>query len=651
MKNIKGKTNHTDERERKVIQMKKLLALIFTFAILVSVTGIAAALVDPETGVDYPEEGYITYSVEYSPEKAQELLDEVNEFRRSNAWFYGSDGSVQYAGVLDDLILDDSLTEAAMYRAAQQAVKASHTQPGGGSGCYNIHKDVVAENIDFGSETAHQAFTGLAEEQCTFNGQGHRRSMLSNATHVGVGCATINGVTYWVIEYAYGEPTHEANTMMTEDTVTTLVNTNVVNTSRKKVVLKASASSVTCKVGETVALPTPNVIIDFGREPYIENLTTTPVDVTWVSNDGSVATVSGGSVTGVKEGRTSATASYFGQTVNVSVIVEPAETTKACTHSNVSERVVTNATCTADGKKEKYCMECGEVIETITLPKTGHSISERVTKEATHTAEGTKEKYCTVCGTVTETITIPKTTGHTVAERVVTNATCTDDGTKEKYCMECGEVIETITLPKTGHTIAERIAKEATITSEGTKETYCKVCETVISTSAIPKKACDHSRIHEYSEPEATCINEGKRYKQCLECYASLGCDTIPKTDHNLAKRVTKEATATSEGIIETYCTVCGVVTATESIPKTACTHERTTETVTLEPKCWREGTKDICCADCGAFIRTEKIKKVAHQWSPTYDPAYTQDNGDKGFPCLEENCNAVLMRFASECD
>ena len=57
--------------------MKKLLALIFTFAILVSVTGIAAALVDPETGVDYPEEGYITYSVEYSPEKAQELLAEV----------------------------------------------------------------------------------------------------------------------------------------------------------------------------------------------------------------------------------------------------------------------------------------------------------------------------------------------------------------------------------------------------------------------------------------------------------------------------------------------------------------------------------------------------------------------------------------------
>ena len=50
MKNIKGKTIHTDERERKVIQMKKLLALIFTFAILVSVTGIAAALVDPETG-------------------------------------------------------------------------------------------------------------------------------------------------------------------------------------------------------------------------------------------------------------------------------------------------------------------------------------------------------------------------------------------------------------------------------------------------------------------------------------------------------------------------------------------------------------------------------------------------------------------------
>ena len=507
--------------------MKKLLMIIIALTIMTSFTGVASALV--KDGVDYPNQAYVTYSVEYKPEQAAELLAEINAFRKSDAWYYESNGSVAHAGVLEDLIVDNSLTQAAMYRAAQQAILCSHTQPSGAQACIGIHDDVLMENLAYGAETSNQAFNGLAEEKQSFKGQGHRRSMLSNATHVGVGCVTVNGITYWAIEYAFEEPTQEANTIMTEDTVTTLVDTKVIGT--KNLELKVSSSSVSCKVGERASLPNVYEMISYGSI-LIDPIQSTPSDVKWSVNDTSIATLSGKSITGIKEGRTSATATVLGQTVNVSIIVEKASL--PCAHGRTAERVTKEATCTADGSKEKYCTGCGAIVETIAIPKKSHTTAERVTKEATVTAEGTKETYCTVCGAVTNTTSIPKKTcthSHT-AEQVTKEATCTADGSKEKYCKDCGAIVETIAIPKKGHTTAERITKEATVTVEGTKETYCTVCDTVISSTSIPKKTCDHSNTTETVTLEPKCWREGAKEIHCTDCGAYIRTETIPKTDH-----------------------------------------------------------------------------------------------------------------------
>ena len=544
--------------------MKKLTAFILALAILASITGIATALADPVTSADYPNEGYITYSVEYKPEKAAELLEQINEFRKSDAWYWSYDGTKKSAGVLDDLIVDDSLTEAAMYRAAQQAIYASHTQPSGAMACSGIHEDVQMENLAYGYETANRAFTALSEEKQSYAKQGHRRSMLSNATHVGVGCVTVNGITYWAIEYSFEEPTHEANTMMTEDTVTTLVDVEVVG--KKYFELKASQASITCTVGNSMDLPAVIEYMTYGSS-YIDPLETIPSDVSWTINDTSIATLSGNSVTGIKAGRTSASATLLGQTVNVSIIVEDAPV--ACTHVNTAERVTKEATCTADGSKEKYCTDCGTVVETVPIPQKGHTTAERVTKEATVTAEGATETYCTACGTVISTTSVPKKTcNHSqTSERVTKEATCTADGSKEKYCTDCGTIVETTSVPKKDHMTAERVTEEATVTAEGTKETYCTVCGTVISTTSVPKKTCSHSHTSGRMTKEATCTADGSKEKYCTDCGAVVETVTIPKKDHTTAERVTKEATVTTEGRKETYCTVCGTITHASIIP------------------------------------------------------------------------------------
>ena len=587
--------------------MKKLAAIILAIAILSSITGVASALV--KDGVDYPNQAYVTYSVEYKPEQAAELLAEINAFRKSDAWYYESDGSVAYAGILDDLIVDDSLTQAAMYRAAQQAILCSHTQPSGAQACIGVHDDVLMENLAYGAETSNQAFNGLAEEKQSFKGQGHRRSMLSNATHVGVGCVSVNGITYWAIEYAFEEPTQEANTIMTEDTVTTLVNTKVIGT--KNLELKVSSTSVSCKVGKSVSLPAVYELIGYGSV-LIDPIQSVPSDVKWTVNDPTVATLNGNSITGVKEGKTSATASVLGQSINVSIIVDKA----TCAHRNTSERVTQEATCAAGGQKEVYCADCGTVVGTCAIPKKSHTIAERVVQEATFDSEGLKDTYCTVCGMAfgEQTVIPRKTCTHgATAERITREATCTAEGSKEKFCTDCGAVVEIIAIPKQEHTTAERVVKEATLTAEGTKETYCAVCGTVISTAGIPRKTCDHGNTAERVTKEATCTADGSKEKYCKDCSAVIETIVIPKKGHITAERVTKEATVTAEGTKETYCTVCGDVTNTTSVPKKTCTHSHTAERVTKEATCTADGSKGKYCKDCGAIVETIVIPKKGH--------------------------------------
>lgn len=108
-------------------------------------------------------------------------------------------------------------------------------------------------------------------------------------------------------------------------------------------------------------------------------------------------------------------------------------------HTYGEGRVVTAATCKAEGKKEFTCLVCGYT-KTETIPKTSqHSYDAgTITKQATYTAAGEKVYTCTVCG-VTKTEVIPMLThDHNFTWTVISKATVFAPEKQEGICSICG---------------------------------------------------------------------------------------------------------------------------------------------------------------------------------------------------------------------
>ena len=119
----------------------------------------------------------------------------------------------------------------------------------------------------------------------------------------------------------------------------------------------------------------------------------------------------------------------------------------ACDHSETEEQIVTPATCTSVGTKNIVCKLCGEIIDTVEIPKIDHTY-EAVVTEPTCEVGGYTTYTCSVCkesyvGDETNPL------GHAAGERVVTlDPTYEAEGTYEIRCTRCGEVLETGSIPR-----------------------------------------------------------------------------------------------------------------------------------------------------------------------------------------------------------
>lgn len=108
-------------------------------------------------------------------------------------------------------------------------------------------------------------------------------------------------------------------------------------------------------------------------------------------------------------------------------------------HTYGDGKVVTAATCKAEGKQEFTCLVCGYT-KTETIPKTRqHSYDAgTITKQATYTAAGEKVYTCTVCG-ATKTEVIPMLThNHNFTWTVISQATVFAPEKQEGICSICG---------------------------------------------------------------------------------------------------------------------------------------------------------------------------------------------------------------------
>ena len=225
---------------------------------------------------------------------------------------------------------------------------------------------------------------------------------------------SINGRTFWVVEYAYEKPTHESTTHMTENTATMLLSTDAVHEEEGKYGkmyyrINSYDPDISCTEGDNIS--SPHLTFSFVDEyktatnkTLERELFSGTVDAQWSSSDESVVSVGdGGSIEALSSGNATLTATAFGKTVSINVNVEKSE----CHHDHTDERITENATCTKTGVKEIYCVDCGKTVDTSILPMIDHQLSERVAKQPTYTEDGLKEIYCTVCGTIINTEPIP----------------------------------------------------------------------------------------------------------------------------------------------------------------------------------------------------------------------------------------------------
>ena len=266
-------------------------------------------------------------------------------------------------------------------------------------------------------------------------------------------------------------------------------------------------------------------------------------------------------------------------------------------------RTKVNATCTADGSKERYCTRsgCGYVVERQTIKALGHSWdSGTVTKAATCTATGTKTFKCTRCSATT-TEEIPKA-AHNCEWRVTVQPSCKGSGTEQYTCKVCGT--------GTAWRSIQYYGDHTWVAATCTKAKTCSVCGAT-SGSALGH-AWDNGTVTKAATHSATGV---KTFKCTRSGCGATKTETIPVIAHSYTWVVTTPSTCTKEGV-ESYKCSCGYVSQTRSVAKKA---HNGVWAMTVQPSCAGSGTEECTCKDCGAWLGARSIQYYGgHTWDRT---------------------------------
>ena len=244
--------------------------------------------------------------------------------------------------------------------------------------------------------------------------------------------------------------------------------------------------------------------------------------IIWSTSDASIATVSGGTVTGKKAGTVTITAKTTnGLTANAQIKVVSGHTFGTWTTTK-------NATCTQVGTKSRKCTVCGKT-ETQTIAKTGHKSVTDKAIPATCTTDGkTEGSHCSVCGAVIKAQDTINATGHKFGNWTTTkSSTCTESGTQIRKCETCGAT-ESKSLSAKGHTEVVDKAIPTTCTTDGkTEGSHCSVCGAVIKAQTTIT-ATGHKSSGWIVDKTASIGVKGSKHKECTVCKKVLETAEIP---------------------------------------------------------------------------------------------------------------------------
>ena len=201
-----------------------------------------------------------------------------------------------------------------------------------------------------------------------------------------------------------------------------------------------------------------------------------------------------------------------------------------------------------------------------------------VVKEATCLEEGQGHIFCSECGEIVNTVSIPKTNNHTEVTLPAVDATCTSTGlTEGKHCSRCNEILkEQNIIPMRSHTYDDEYDKKCNVCefervincvhndptkieivaavpatcqktglSEGMK---CTLCGTMVVPQAVVGiiGCIEGDWVVDF---EATHTEDGKKYKKCTMCNTILKQDIIPSGNKTLEYTLLRNNTYEVSGI------------------------------------------------------------------------------------------------------
>ena len=327
--------------------------------------------------------------------------------------------------------------------------------------------------------------------------------------------------------------------------------------------------------------------------------------IIWSTSDASIATVSGGTVTGKKAGTVTITAKTTnGLTANAQIKVVSGHTFGTWTTTK-------NATCTQVGTKSRKCTVCGKT-ETQTIAKTGHKSVTDKAIPATCTTDGkTEGSHCSVCGAVIKAQDTINATGHKFGNWTTTkSATCTESGTQIRKCETCGAT-ESKSLSAKGHTEVVDKAIPATCTTDGkTEGSHCSVCGAVIKAQDIIK-ATGHKFGNWTTTKSSTCTESGTQIRKCETCGATESKSLSAKGHTEVVDKAIP-ATCTTDGKTEgSHCSVCGAVIKAQTTI-TATGHKSSGWIVDKTASIGVKGSKHKECTVCKKVLETAEIPALS---------------------------------------
>ena len=282
-------------------------------------------------GTALAETRTITVTGKYGQTEARRMLEMINDFRTgSDAWYWSPNntGTTKCEG-LSPLVYDSGLEKVAMQRAIEIAVSYSHTRPNGGD-CFTAYplagKDYtyMGENIATGYISAASVFAGWQESDEYYEGQGHRRNMLSDKYNC-VGCAYVefNGYRYWVQEFGWSShPASDAAALDSYRNMDVQIDLAFV----RSVEPDAGEGGLVLRYDGEAELPYGAWVTLSNTWPKAFMLETMPG---WSVANGDIAAISGNALKGVAVGQTQLSATVLGKALTVPVTVRPGNLAEA----------------------------------------------------------------------------------------------------------------------------------------------------------------------------------------------------------------------------------------------------------------------------------------------------------------------------------